>query len=125
MRGAVKATLWVFGVAAIVGGGFYYYRADVRAAPPQLVFAQVTRGNIVSTVDATGTLQTVDSVEVGTQVSGTISSIGVDFNDAVKKGQVVATLDQQIFQSQIQQVEAQVIRLRAEQERSRVQLLDA
>src|SRR5262245_24514148 len=125
MRSTVKATLWIIGLATVAGGGFYFYRADVRAAPPQLVFAQVTRGNVVSTVDATGTLQTVDSVEVGTQVSGTISSLGVDFNDPVKRGQVVATLDQAIFLSQIQQQEASVIRLRAEQERARVQLLDA
>lgn len=103
----------------------YYYRADVGAAPPQLVVATVTRGTILSTVDATGTLQTVDTVEVGTQVSGTIATLGVDFNDTVKRGQVVATLDQAIFLSQIQQAEAQVFRLRAEHERARVQVLDA
>jgi HlyD family secretion protein len=121
----MKAFVSIVVLIAAAAGGFYYYRADVRAAPPQLVFAQVSRGNVVSTVDATGTLQTVDTVEVGTQVSGTISSLGVDFNDTVKRGQVVATLDQQIFLSQIQQSEAQVIRLRAEHERARVQLLDA
>src|SRR5262245_35578927 len=119
---AFFTVLFLLGVGAV---GFYYYRADVRAAPPQLVFAQVSRGNIVSTVDATGTLQTVDSVEVGTQVSGKISSLGVDFNDTVKRGDVIATLDQELFLSQIQQQEAQVVRLKAEHERSRVQLLDA
>src|SRR5262245_66481764 len=119
---AFFTVLFLLGVGAV---GFYYYRADVGAAPPQLVYAQVSRGSVVSTVDATGTLQTVDTVEVGTQVSGTISSLGVDFNDTVKRGQVVAELDQAIFLSQIQQAEAQVIRLRAEHERARVQLLDA
>jgi HlyD family secretion protein len=121
----MKAFFSVVIILGLAAAGFYYYRADVRAAPPQLVFAQVSRGSVVSTVDATGTLQTVDTVEVGTQVSGTISSLGVDFNDTVKRGDVVATLDQAIFLSQIQQSEAQVIRLRAEHERSRVQLLDA
>ncbi len=121
----MKLVLWVLVVAAVVGGGVYYYRADVGAAPPQLVFAQVSRGDVVATVDATGTLQTVDTVEVGTQVSGTISSLGVDFNGTVKRGQIVATLDQAIFLSQIEQSAAQVIRLRAEEERSRVQLRDA
>jgi len=121
----MKATLWSLLVVALVAGAIYYYRADVRAAPPQLIVAQVTRGDIVSTVDATGTLQTVNTVEVGTQVSGTIATLGVDFNDTVKQGQVVATLDQAIFLSQIQQAEAQVIRLRAEHERARVQVLDA
>jgi HlyD family secretion protein len=121
----VKAFFSILLLLTLGAVGFYYYRADVGAAPPQLVFAQVSRGNIVSTVDATGTLQTVDSVEVGTQVSGKISSLGVDFNDTVKRGDVIATLDQELFLSQIQQQEASVIRLRAEQERSRVQLLDA
>jgi HlyD family secretion protein len=121
----MKAFFSVLIILGLAAGGFYYYRADVGAAPPTLVFAEITRGSVVSTVDATGTLQTVDTVEVGTQVSGTISSLGVDFNDLVKRGEVVATLDQQIFLSQIQQSEAQVIRLRADDERSRVQLLDA
>jgi HlyD family secretion protein len=121
----MKAALWSLLLFAAVAGAVYYYRADVGAAPPQLVVAQVSRGTIVSTVDATGTLQTVDTVEVGTQVSGTIATLGVDFNDPVKRGQVVATLDQAIFLSQIQQAEAQVFRLRAEHERARVQVLDA
>lgn len=121
----MKAALWSLLVVAAIAGAVYYYRADVGAAPPQLVVATVTRGTILSTVDATGTLQTVDTVEVGTQVSGTIATLGVDFNDTVKRGQVVATLDQAIFLSQIQQAEAQVFRLRAEHERARVQVLDA
>ncbi len=121
----MKSALWIAVVCAAVAAAVYFYRADVSAAPPQLVLAEVTRGSVVATVDATGTLQTVDRVEVGTQVSGTISSLGVDFNDTVKRGQVVATLDQAIFLSQIQQAEAQVLRLRAEQERARVQVLDA
>lgn len=121
----MKAALWTLLVVAALGGAVYYYRADVGAAPPQLIVASVTRGPVVSTVDATGTLQTVDTVEVGTQVSGTIATLGVDFNDTVRRGQVVATLDQAIFLSQIQQAEAQVFRLRAEHERARVQVLDA
>ena len=121
----MKAVLWSLLVIAAIVSAVYYYRADVGAAPPQLVVATVSRGDVVSTVDATGTLQTVDTVEVGTQVSGTIATLGVDFNDTVKRGQVVATLDQAIFLSQIQQAEAQVFRLRAEHERARVQVLDA
>jgi len=121
----MKPLLWIVALCAVVAGAVYFYRADVGAAPPQLVVAQVSRGAVVSVVDATGTLQTVDTVEVGTQVSGTIATLGVDFNDTVKRGQVVATLDQAIFLSQIQQAEAQVFRLRAEHERARVQVLDA
>jgi HlyD family secretion protein len=122
----MRATVWTLVLGAAVAAAVaYYYRADVGAAPPALVLATVTRGSVVAAVDATGTLQTVDRVEVGTQVSGTIATLGVDFNDTVVRRQVVATLDQAIFLSQIQQAEAQVIRLRAEEERARVQVLDA
>jgi HlyD family secretion protein len=109
----------------VIAVGLYRRETSLGAAPPALALAEVTRGSVVSTVDATGTLQTVDTVEVGTQVSGSIASLGVDFNDTVKRGQIVATLDQALFLSQIQQAEAQVIRLRAEHERARVSLVDA
>ena len=56
-------------------------------------------------VSATGTLAPIDTVEVGTQVSGTIASLGADFNNTVKRGQVVATLDPAVLSSQVQQAE--------------------
>ena len=73
----MKRLLWIVGVclpvAAAVG---YYVKVDVSAAPTQLTFDSVSRGDVVATVEATGTLQPLDTVEVGTQVSGTIASIG-------------------------------------------------
>ena len=62
----------------------------------ELTFDAVSRGDVVATVEATGTLQPLDTVQVGTQVSGTIASLGTDFNQLVKRGQVLATLDQAI-----------------------------
>jgi len=56
-------------------------------------FAEVTRGNIESTVSCTGTLQATSTVEVGTQVSGTVDKVLVDYNDHVKVGQVLAVID--------------------------------
>jgi HlyD family secretion protein len=103
----------------------YYVRVDVSAAPTQLTFDAVSRGDVVATVEATGTLQPLDTVQVGTQVSGTIASIGADFNQAVTRGQVLATLDPAIFQTQIDQAKATVIRLQAELERAQVQYEDA
>ena len=55
--------------------------------------ARVTRGDIAETVGATGTLQAVTTVQVGTQVSGTIQQLNADFNSLVRKGQVLARLD--------------------------------
>ena len=103
----------------------YYVRVDVSAAPTQLTFDAVSRGDVVATVEATGTLQPLDTVQVGTQVSGTIASIGTDFNQVVKRGQILATLDQALFLTQIDQAKASVIRLQSELERAQVQLEDA
>jgi HlyD family secretion protein len=122
----MKRLLWVFAMVAVVAAaGIYYVRVDVAAAPTELTLASVTRGDVVATVDATGTLQPVDTVDVGTQVSGTIASLGTDFNALVKRGQVIATLDPALFQTQVDQAAATTIRLRSDVEQAEVQLEDA
>jgi HlyD family secretion protein len=119
--------LWlsVGAIVAAVGAGIYYYRSDVKAEAPTLNTAEVTRGDVVATVEATGTLAAVTTVEVGTQVSGTIKTLSADFNTRVKKGQIVAELDPSLFDTQVAQERATVTRLRAEVERARVQAEDA
>lgn len=122
----MKRLIWSAAtLAALLGGGILYFGPDAKAEAPALSLAQVSRGSVVATVAATGTLEPVDTVEVGTQVSGTIASLGADFNDTVTKGQVVATLDPAVLSSQVTQAEATVIRLTAERERAAVQLEDA
>lgn len=122
----MKRLVWVAGLILLVAAGvFYYVRVDVSAAPTQLTFDAVSRGDVVATVEATGTLQPLDTVQVSTQVSGTIASIGTDFNQLVKRGQVLATLDPAIFQTQIDQAKATVIRLQSDVERAQVQYEDA
>jgi HlyD family secretion protein len=122
----MKRLLWIAGLCLLVAAGItYYVRVDVSAAPTQLTFDAVSRGNVVATVEATGTLQPLDTVQVGTQVSGTIASLGTDFNQLVKRGQVLATLDQAIFLSQIDQAKASVLRLQSDLERAKVQYEDA
>ena len=122
----MKRLLWIVGVCLLVAAAVgYYVKVDVSAAPTQLTFDSVSRGDVVATVEATGTLQPVDTVEVGTQVSGTLASIGTDFNEMVKRGQVLATLDPALFQTQIDQAQATVIRLRAELDKAQVQVEDA
>ena len=118
--------LWIAVMVLLAAAGIaYYVRVDVSAAPTQLTFDAVSRGDVVATVEATGTLQPLDTVQVGTQVSGTIASIGTDFNQVVKRGQILAQLDQAIFLSQVDQAKANVIRLQAELERAQVQYEDA
>ena len=85
----------------------------------------VTSGPVVNRVEATGTLQAVTTVAVGSQVSGTISSLHADFNSRVRKGQVLARLEPSLFQTQVEQAEATVQRLQADVERAVVEVEDA
>src|SRR5215203_7007775 len=122
----MKRLLWIVGVVVAVAAAVgFYIKVDVSAAPTQLTFDSVSRGDVVATVEATGTLQPVDTVEVGTQVSGTIATIGTDFNQIVRRGQVLATLDTALLETQIDQAQASLVRLRSEVERAQVQLEDA
>src|SRR5215467_4537646 len=73
----------------------------------------VERGDVRSVVEATGTISAVTTVQVGSQVSGTINKLYVDFNSHVKKGQVLAELDQSLFRGTLLQAEADLANARA------------
>ncbi len=110
-------------VAIGVGAGVYTMR---RNQPDPVVTAQpLTRGDIVDTVGATGTLEAVETVDVGTQVSGVVQQLFADFNSIVRKGQVIAKLDPSLIQTQIEQQSANVTRAVADLERLKVALADA
>jgi HlyD family secretion protein len=110
----------------ILGAGAYSYYGYVRKPEaPTIATARVTRGDLAETVSATGALQAVTTVQVGTQVSGTIQELNADFNSIVRKGQVLARLDPSLIQSQIEQARANLIRAEADLERFRVALDDA
>jgi HlyD family secretion protein len=115
----------VIAVAALGGGGYAYYKYTQKPQAPTINTARVTRGDVVEAVAATGTLQAVTTVQVGTQVSGTIRELNADFNSLVRKGQVLARLDPSLFQTQIEQARANLIRAQADLERLRVGLDDA
>ena len=120
-----KILLIVVVVAAIGAAGYGYYRYTQKPAAPTVTTARVTRGDIAETVGATGQLQAVTTVQVGTQVSGTILELNADFNSLVRKGQVLARLDPSLFQTQIEQARANLVRAEADMERLRVALDDA
>src|SRR6266511_1724379 len=102
----------------LVGGTGAYLLWGRRASSEEYITAKVERGAIRNTVSATGTLQAVTTVQVGSQVSGTISELYADFNAIVKKGQVVAQLDPRVY-------EAQVASQRANLEQARANLADS
>lgn len=120
-----KALVTLLFLLAAGGGGFAYYRYSHRPVAPTVTTAPITRGDLVDRVGATGTLQAVTTVQVGTQVSGTIQSLYADFNSLVRKGQVLARLDPSLFQTQIEQARANLLRSQADVDRLRVALEDA
>ncbi|HEY0969931.1 MAG TPA: efflux RND transporter periplasmic adaptor subunit, partial [Gemmatimonadales bacterium] len=92
---------------------WFYRRAEARDGAAYRTDT-IERGDIYSTVAATGALSAVTTVQVGTQVSGQVSAIYVDFNDRVKKGQLVARIDPTLQQQAVAEAEAGLERARAE-----------
>ena len=110
-------------MAAIVFAGFYFWGGD--SSTPQYMTARIERGNLRNTVTATGALQAVTTVQVGSQASGTISALYVDFNSIVKKGQVVAQLDPATAQAQVEQARANLEQSRASLAQARAAVVNA
>lgn len=106
MKKLLKIVLVLAVLAAIAYGVKYFFFTEKEndAAGP-LVSTKVTQTTIATTISATGTLEPVDQVEVGTQVSGDIAKIFVDFNSKVKKGQVIAELDKSKLKATLTQAE--------------------
>ena len=85
-------------------------------------FAELKKGSLENIVSSTGTLSAVETVEVGSQVSGIIEKIYVDFNHSVKKSQVLALLDKTLFRVAVKDAEAGVFRARAKLERAKAEV---
>ena len=86
---------------------------------------KLSKGDIVQAITATGAVNAVTTVLVGTQVSGTIKNIYVDFNSPVKKGQLIAQIDPAIFDAQVAQARANVLSAKANVAKAEVALADA
>src|SRR5437764_6286434 len=96
-------------VALLLGAGIWgYLYAQGRNSSPKYRLSQVERGPLTAAVSATGNLNAVITVQVGSQVSGQIKELLVDFNSVVKKGQIIARIDPQIFAAQVNQAKADV-----------------
>jgi len=121
MKRLILIIIVLAGVGA--GAGAYYMRKNVKE--PEVRTAQVSRGDVVQGVQATGTLEAVTTVEVGSQVSGVVQDLYADFNSIVKKNQVIARLDPTILDTQIEQQKANVARSEADLDRLKVTLADA
>ena len=121
----MKKFLTILVILAAVGGTAAFFYVNRGEKEPTVSTLKTSRGDIVDGVGATGTLQAVTTVTVGTQVSGIVQELYVDFNDIVRKGQVVARLDPSILQTQVATAKANLVNANANLERQRVTLEDA
>jgi HlyD family secretion protein len=110
-RGPLYVSAAVLLIAAAAGA--YVWWKDPFASPPVYRLAKVERGAITAAVSATGTLNPVVSVQVGSQVSGQIKELYADFNSIVKNGQLIARIDPQSFQLRVNQAMADLDAARA------------
>ena len=109
-------------LGAIGGGGYWYVKFGTPEVKPIITEATISRGNIAETVKATGTLDALRTVQIGTQVSGVVRALHVDFNSIVKSGQLIAELDPQILQTQVDVQEANLLRSKVDLEQRNITL---
>src|SRR5438132_4633767 len=121
----MKRALIVLLIIAAIGAGAGAIYVRRGGAEPAINTSPVTRGDIIDTVGATGTLQAVTTVQVGSQVSGTIQYLGADFNSIVHKGQIIAKLDPALFQAAVEQARANLAKSKADLEQTQAALVDA
>src|SRR5262245_10763018 len=115
----------VIGTAVLLGVLAVVLVLRNRRPPARYATATVDRGDVAEVVGSTGALQAVQTVQVGSQVSGTIQDLLVDFNSKVTKDQIIARLDPSLFQARLGQAQANLQAARADAEKARTSLEDA
>ena len=121
----MKKTFFVIVILGAAIAAYGYYSARTVEFVPDVSTVTVTEGDIVDTVGATGALEAVTTVQVGSQVSGIIQDLYVDFNSIVREGDVIMRLDPSLFETQLEQARANLLRSEADAERLSVGVDDA
>lgn len=98
----MKTLLTLLIIAGLAAGGWWYYKRN-QSTGPQFMTAVIGRGNLTKVVTATGTLNPVLNVTVGSQISGNIQKLNADWNSPVKAGQIVAQIDPATYQAIVNQ----------------------
>jgi HlyD family secretion protein len=113
-------------VAAILGGGAWWWTArQSGAAESAYRTATIERGDIRVAISATGTLSAISTVTVGSQISGQVTDVLVDYNSEVKKGEVLARIDPSTYEAQIEQGNAQIANAQASLKQAQATLANA
>ena len=119
MSRAMKVMVWVAVLVLLIGlVSWVLNKPDIRSEAPSYDMGTITRGALVLTVSATGTLSPLITVQVGSQVSGTIQHVYADFNSEVKKGDVIAQIEPSLFKAKVAQERANYDTAAAEREKA-------
>lgn len=120
----MKAAVLSLVMIGLIAGGAAYYATHLSANPSvRFRTATITRGDVLSTISATGTVEPEELVDVGAQVAGKISSIGpdpqksdkpIDYGSVVKQGAILALIDDSVYKAQVDQAQAQLLRAQAD-----------
>jgi len=108
----IKWTIIIFAVVAVIVGGVWYFKRGHTDAPDYQTVL-VNRGDLTQVVTATGTLNPVVNVTVGSQVSGIINKLNVDYNSVVKSNEVIAEIDPSTYQAAVEQAAADLANAKA------------
>ena len=113
---------WLIALGILGGGGYYLWAQFFSAAPVAITYrtSPVTRGKLTQVVTAAGQISALVMVQVGSQISGTIEKLNVDFNDPVKEGQIIAELDAATYRAVVAQGEGDLANARAALELARL-----
>src|SRR5919198_2248914 len=123
-----KKALLVTSVLVVLAGATgvaFVRRSSAGKDQPRFVTAAVDRGRITAKVTASGTVSALVTVQVGSQVSGRIKSLHADFNSQVKKGDVIATIDPQLFEAALDQARANTAAAQADLSTAKIKAADA
>ena len=121
------ARAWLIGIIAIaaIGVGVYVSARAGKKPVQKYETVKVDRGRITARVTATGTVSALVTVQVGSQVSGRIAELFADFNSVVKKGQVIAKIDPELFKAAVEQGKANYAAAKGNLEKAQAQAVDA
>lgn len=122
-----KHFIWIISTVVIAGlaFGIWHYRAGDGNPWFRYETVKVEKGRIAAKVTATGTLSALVTVQVGSQVSGRIQQLFVDFNSPVKKGQLIAKIDPQLFEAAVEQARANSVAAQGNLSKAQAQAIDA
>lgn len=118
---------WLIGALILVAGaiGAFAWMRNAKPPAPKYETVNVDQGRLVARVTATGTLSALVTVQVGSQVSGRIAQLFVDFNSPVKKNQVIARIDPELLNAALEQARANHVAAKGNLEKSKAQAVDA